>query len=55
MSDGVGILQASILVMLLAGIIGAGAVLTAALGGRTAVLDLSSGHNVAFSSFCSPR
>ena len=38
--------------MLLAGIIGAGAVLTAAFGGRTAINDLRTGHDVAFSSFC---
>lgn len=44
--------QASIVVMLLACIVGTGALLTAGFGGRNAYHDLSTGNNIGFAPFC---
>lgn len=44
--------KASIVVMLLACIVGTGALLTAGFGGRNALHDLVTGHHVGFNSFC---
>jgi hypothetical protein len=44
--------QASIIVFLLAVVIGTGVTLTAAFGGRFAIQDLIHRHNIAFSSLC---
>ncbi len=46
-------LQASIIVFLLALVIATGMILTAAFGGRYAILDLVRHSNLAFSSLCS--
>ena len=45
-------MQASIVVMLLAAVVGTGALLTAGFGGRAAVHDLVTGHNLAFVPVC---
>ena len=47
------IMQASIIVFLLAIIIATGGCLTAAFGGRYAILDLAHHSNIQFSSLCS--
>ncbi|KAK9808079.1 hypothetical protein WJX73_003368 [Symbiochloris irregularis] len=44
--------KASIVVMLLACIVGTGALLTAGFGGRNAVHDLSTGNHIGFAPFC---
>lgn len=46
------VVQASIVVMLLACIVGTGALLTAGFGGRNAVHDLATHTGVGFASFC---
>ena len=46
-------LQASIIVFLLALVIATGMILTAVFGGRYAILDLVRHNNLAFSSLCS--
>ena len=47
-----GAVQASIVVMLLACIVGTGALLTAGFGGRNAVHDLTMHDHIGFASFC---
>lgn len=47
------VLQASIIVFLLALVIATGVILTAGFGGRYAILDLVRHSNLAFSSLCS--
>ncbi|KAL0029451.1 hypothetical protein WJX77_009177 [Trebouxia sp. C0004] len=44
--------RASLLIFILTGLIAAGTVLTAAFGGHRAYLDIKSGKNIAFGSFC---
>ena len=44
--------QGSIVVMLLAGVVFVGTLLTASFGGRAAVHDIMTGQNLHFSSFC---
>jgi hypothetical protein len=44
--------RASLIVMILAGIIGLGAAFTAAFAGRAAVAALISGEDIGFSPFC---
>ena len=51
--DHLCIVQASIIVFLLALVIATGVVLTAAFGGRKAILDLVRHRDLAFSSLCS--
>jgi hypothetical protein len=46
------LLQASIIVFLLAMVIGTGATLTAAFGGRFAIQDLIHHRNLGFGSLC---
>ena len=46
------LLQGSIVVMLLAGVVFAGTLLTASFGGRAAIHDLITGQNLRFSRFC---
>ena len=51
-TDSVSCVQASIVVMLLAGVVGSGALLTAGFGGRAAVQDLVMGRDLAFMPLC---
>ena len=46
-------MQASIIVFLLALVIATGGCLTAAFGGKIAILDLARHNNIHFSSLCS--
>ena len=46
------LVQGSIVVMLLAGVVFVGTLLTASFGSRTAIHDLVTGQNLQFSRFC---